>query len=260
MSVPAFVPRKVPAKLKRKAEPKPRYLTGGPSGWRFQMRLPTEIFEQDFGLAGSPSVLRAQLGPRSRGEAKRLSLTLASLCQSIFSAALEARKSRVMSIFSMNDPETNLAAQVVQACQSAIDRALAEPSQAIGLALGLSSALQTLQLVQGEVSKGPSGAPAIVANADMLARGALAEVLRLSAQPNNATAALAAVANVAPPAPVAPEARRASAKAKPLPYFSEVSDAYILTRIERDGEDHPDIPSLRLRRQTFFGCHRRQAR
>ncbi len=37
-----------------------------------------------------------------------------------------------------------------------------------------------------------------------------------------------------------------------LPLFSEISQAYIDMRIERDGENHADISILKLRRQAFL--------
>jgi hypothetical protein len=48
----------------------------------------------------------------------------------------------------LDDNETDLVKQVIAACHNAITRAIAQPSQAIGLAQGLGSALTSLQLVQ----------------------------------------------------------------------------------------------------------------
>jgi hypothetical protein len=256
VSVPAFVPAKVPAKIRRQshaAAPRPpRYLTGDTSGWRFQMRLPASLLGGDFRLAGGPPILRVQLGPRSRGEAKRLAQRLAALCQTICASAAATMKATNMTK-PLNDNESDLVQQVITACQNAIARAIAQPSQAIGLAQGIGSALTSLQLVQREVAKGEAGAEAVTVNADALTRHALADVLKLAAQPDEALAAMAAVEDVAPKA--APVERPLPAATQPacarqMPLFSRVSQDYIDMRIGRDGEDHADIATLILRRQT----------
>jgi hypothetical protein len=51
------------------------------------MRLSTAFPQADFGIAGAAPIVRAQLGPGSRREAKHLARMLAGLCQTICSAA-----------------------------------------------------------------------------------------------------------------------------------------------------------------------------
>lgn len=265
MSVPAFVPAIVPADGPADgpaAGPasgagrgrSPAYLTGGPHGWRFQFRVPAALAAADLRLAGSARIIRVSLGPRNRGEAKRLALQLAALCQTVCFAAANARNDAME-----NDPLTNdqadLVKQVAAACQNAIAQALAQPKQAIALARSLDSALSTPRLVQSEVSRGAEGLPALVQNADALSRSALANVLRLAPDPQRASAALAAVPLVAPSsmttaALAMPRTQNGAASA--LPSFGEVSNAYLATRIATDGADHPELNSLRLRRQTFI--------
>jgi len=227
----------------------PRYLTGAPSGWRFQLRLSPQFFGNGIlagsRFAGSAPIVRATLGSRRRGEAKRLALQLASLCQTICSAATG------QPTMLTDDSENDLARHVVEACQNAIARAIAQPSQAIGLAQGLEAALTSLQLVQREVAKGDKGAGAVTANADALTRQALTDVLQLSSQPEAAFQALAAVGRVAPNGAESAERPRTQRDGA-IPPFSEISQTYIDMRIERDGENHPDIPILTLRRQTFI--------
>ena len=182
----------------------PRYLTGDPSGWRFQLRLSPQFFGNGIlagsRLAGSAPMVRATLGPRRRGEAKRLALQLASLCQTICSFAADTWKGTPMDASQFDDRQNELIRHTVTACQNAIAGAVKNPSQAIGLARGLDGALTSLLLVQREVAKGEAGAAAVTANADELTRQALADVLKLSAQPKEALAALAAVENVTPQA------------------------------------------------------------
>ncbi len=265
MSVPPFVPAKVPARSAsgnpgRAARP-PRYLTGDPSGWRFQIRLSTQFFgggKASFRIAGGGPIVRAQIGPRSRAEARALAQQLAALCQMICAAAADIRNLTPMSSQPLDPNETALVQQVINACEGAIKQAIAQPSRAIGLAQGFGDALQWLQLIQSEVAKGSAGAPAITGNADALVRSKLGDVLRVASCPDDALAALAAVSDVAPPsAPSGPRPRASAAEQTPsrhssLPPFSEISQAYIDMRIERDGEDHADIPILRHRRQVFI--------
>jgi hypothetical protein len=199
-------------------------------------------------------MVRAQLGPRSRREAKRLALHLVSLCQVICSAA--AGLGRNMDT-SLPDAEQELVRHVVEACQNAIGLAVAQPSHAIGLAQALQSALTSLQVVQNEVAKGDAGASAVTSNADALARTALKGVLGFASLPGEALAAMAAVERVAPntadrrndPPPAAKPKTRTGGS---LPLFSEISQKYINMRIGRDGADHADIQILTLRRQTFI--------
>jgi len=51
------------------------------------MRLSPAFPQTDFGIAGAAPIVRAQLGPRSRREAKQLARMLAGLCQTICNAA-----------------------------------------------------------------------------------------------------------------------------------------------------------------------------
>lgn len=231
--------------------PRADYLTGGPSGWRFQMRLPMPL-GGDYGLAGLAPIVRAQLGPRSRVEARRLAQQLTSLCQLVCSAPVHRKGLKMEGPLSV--PESDLVSQVVEACQLPIAKAIAHPDQAIGFANGLSSALTSLQLIQSEVAKGDAGAPVITQNADALARGALVDVLKLASQPASALEALAKVKNVGPitPDPIAQSTEIEQADSRVLPTFGKVSQAYIDMRIERDGSDHADISTLVLRRQTFI--------
>ena len=223
------------------------------------MRLSPQFYKNGidsrFGLAGSAPMVRAQLGPRSRGEAKRLAVQLATLCQTICSFAADIWKGIAMNASQIDDRQNELARHTVAVCQNAIARALENPSQAIGLARGLEAALTSLQLVEREVGKGKAGAAAAVtANADALTRAALTDVLKLASQPEQALAALAAVEQVAPriaAAPAPPPAAASNAATGSLPLFSAISQAYIDMRNDRD-RDHPDIPSLILRRQVFL--------
>ncbi|WLA74058.1 hypothetical protein QIH77_02135 [Bradyrhizobium diazoefficiens] len=264
MTVPGPVPAKVPAKKRARGaraggSRPPRHLTGDPSGWRFQLRLSPQFFKNGIAggsrLAGAAPMVRAQLGPRSRGEAQRLALQLASLCQTVCSFAADVWKGISMDASQTDDRQNELVQHTVTACQNAIARALENPAQAIGLARGLEAALNTLQLVRREVEKGEAGIAAVTSNAEALTRSALTDVLKLSSVPE-ALAALAAVEQVAPsfgpmPAPATP-APPATPNATPgLPLFSAISQAYIDMRNDRD-RNHPDIPSLILRRQVFL--------
>src|SRR5690606_29196332 len=150
-------------------------------------------------------------------------------CDATCAAAMDIGMTGPMPPSPLEDSEQKLVEHVIAACQNAIAGALAQPSRAAGFARKLTASLNTLQLVQGEVAKGQHGAGAVVANADTLTRGALLDVLKLSAQPGEALAALAAVTNVTPTStPALP-----ATEAKPLT-FSAVSNAYIQMRIERD--------------------------
>ena len=266
MTVPGSVPAKVSAK-KRAGRARaggtrpPRYLTGDPSGWRFQIRLSPQSFKNGidtgFVLAGPALMVRATLGPRSRGEAKRLAAQLATLCQTISSFAADIWKGISMDKSQIDDRQNELVQHTVAACQNAIARALENPAQAIGLARGLEAALSTLQLVGREVEKGEVGLPAVTTNAEALTRSALTDVLELASVPEEALAALAALEQVAPPiAPMSkpsatPRAESPTAATSRLPLFSAISQSYIDMRKERD-RDHPDIAILILRRQVFL--------
>jgi hypothetical protein len=263
VTVPESVPAKVPAKPrsgKRPAVPQPpRYLTGDPSSFRFQMRLSPTFFPNGIlagsRLAGSDGIVRATLGPLRRSEAKRLAVRLAALCQTICSFAADTWKDTPVEASQFDDRQSELVRNTVTACQTAIAAAIKNPSQAIGLARGLEGALTSLLLVQKEVAKGDAGAAAVTANADALIRHALTEVLKLSAQPAEALAALAAVKDVGPQAlavcDTAAPAVAPTAATNGLPLFSEISQSYIDMRNERD-RDSADIPMLILRRQVFL--------
>lgn len=160
-----------------------------------------------------------------------------------------------MDAMQFDDQQNDLVRHTIDACQNAIAGAVKNPSQAIGLARGLEGALTSLLLVQREVAKGAAGAAAVTANADELTRQALTDVLKLSAQPKEALAALAAVEDVSPrvqsgQSTQAPTARSVAAT-HGLPLFSEISQAYIDMRNDRD-RNHADIPMLVLRRQVFL--------
>jgi hypothetical protein len=196
VSVPAKVSTK-PKAGKHPAVPQPpRYLTGDPSSWRFQMRLSPTFFQNGIlegsRLAGPEGIVRATLGPLRRGDAKRLAIRLAALCQTICGFASETCKGIPVEASQFDDHQSELLRNTVMACQTAIAAAVKNPSQAIGLAHGLEGALTSLLLVQKEVAKGDAGAAAVTANADALTRHALTEVLKLSGQPQEALAALAA--------------------------------------------------------------------
>jgi hypothetical protein len=127
------------------------------------MRLSPQFFKNGidarFGVAGCAPIVRAQLGPRSRGEAKRLAVQLATLCQTVCSFAADIWKGIAMDASQIDDKQNELARHTVAACQNAITRALENPAQAIGLARGLEAALSTLQLVGREVARGEGGWP-----------------------------------------------------------------------------------------------------
>ena len=249
----------------------PTYVTREPSGWRFQWRLPARLWITHFALAGSPLSVRASLGPRSRGEARRLGRELATLCQAVSAAVVAANtKGDTMPINQqpLDAQQNDLVKKVVAACQTSIDRAIKHPAQAIGLARALEGSLTSLRLVEAEVAKGDTGARAVVDNAEALTRHALTDVLKLSRQPEEALAALAAVPAVAPgpldglsttsgvgPSLMASTALKPPPRARGgggLPTFGETSRAYIDMRIERDGANHPDIQVLEMRRRTFI--------
>jgi len=163
-----------------------------------------------------------------------------------------------MTMKPLDESETALVQQVMNACQQAIKTAVAQPSQAIGLARGLDAALTSLRLVQTEIGKGESGARAVIENADAISRAALKDVLKHASDPAAAQRVLSMMSAIAPSATlVAPTepplaSRAGEASASRFPNFSKVSQDYIDMRIERDGENYPDISTLQLRRQTFI--------
>ncbi len=161
-----------------------------------------------------------------------------------------------MSSVPLNGVEQDLFAKVVEACQAGIAHALADPSEALGFAKALDAALSTLRLVESETSRGEAGAPYVAANAEAMTRSALSDVLRYSPDPERAREALARAPSVAPRRPEAEtkadSGERAARAGRPLPTFAEISEIYINVRIKADGAGHPDIPYLRLRRDTFI--------
>jgi hypothetical protein len=124
MTVPESISPKVPAKSRRGRRPAapqpPRYLTGDPSSWRFQRRLSPTFFGNGIlagsRLAGSGGIVRATLGPRRRGEVKRLALQLASLCLTICSFAADTWKGTTMEAPQFDDRQNELVRNTVAAC------------------------------------------------------------------------------------------------------------------------------------------------
>ncbi|MDQ2079054.1 hypothetical protein RA307_02590 [Xanthobacteraceae bacterium Astr-EGSB] len=182
--------------------------------------------------------------------------TLAALCRSVFAIAADRMESATME----QHGHEELVQQVAAACQTAIARAMAAPSEAIGLARGLDGALTSLKLVQSEVAKGTAGARAVVDNAEALTRQALEDVLAFAPDPARARAALDAAPPIAPGSEAPKEAlaparaadHRPVGMARSLPTFGEVSQSYIDMRVANDGLNHPDIKYLELRRRTFI--------
>jgi len=124
----------------------------------------------------------------------------------------------------------------------------------------LQAVISTLNLVETERRKGPAGLSAIVDQADALVIGALEKIVTAPLQ--NPFAGPAGLTDHLIPARVfratqdaarrepAPQPIKAGTSTAPL--FSKVSAEYIQMRIDADGEDHPDVQYLRLRRQTFL--------
>src|SRR5690606_35420781 len=154
-------------------------------------------------------------------------------CRAVFAAALQKQENR--DVQQNNFGSDNLVEQVVTSCEAAIAAAKATPSLAIGLARGLDTALKTLNLVLGEVEKGEAGNPAIVTHADAMARDALRSVLAYAPDMAGAEAALASVKVVVPSGSALGVAARTVVSRTGMPFFSEVSQAYIDMRIANDG-------------------------
>ena len=96
----------------------------------------------------------------------------------------------------------DLLTRVVQACQAAIGTALRNPSEALGVANGLRSALDTLNLVAGEIAKGEAGLRPVVDNAGTLTQNALDTVLAHTesrVDPNGIDVSAAMASLAAPP-------------------------------------------------------------
>ncbi|MGN6463365.1 MAG: hypothetical protein ACTHLY_19480 [Pseudolabrys sp.] len=116
--------------------------------------------EKIFRFADGGHAVRAQTGLRIRAEAKVLAQQLAALCQTICAAAVEIRNATPMSMQPLDPKESALIRQVIDACETAIKQAVAQPSRAAALAKGFGAALTSPQLIQSEVAKGGAGAGA----------------------------------------------------------------------------------------------------
>lgn len=100
-SVPANVPANVPTNVPIVQEGRtPRganrktaasYLTGGPAGWRFQIRIPADLISDSF-LASPRRTIRARIGAGSRKLAELRAGLCATLCQAIFALARQVRE------------------------------------------------------------------------------------------------------------------------------------------------------------------------
>lgn len=257
---PVFGPLEPPVDWRsgRRKNAAPSYLTGSPAGWRFQWRPPRGArFEKTRPTPSNSCIIRRWIGPARRRDAEHTARQLATLCRTIWIAGSRGGHHLVQNATSRDG--SDLLAAIVDACHTAIDKALAAPQEALGLAEGLSGTLATLRLVAGEVAKGDDGIPAVTRNAESLVRDALAGVLSHAV---DADAARAAIANVDAILPRAPSSSRPSGPAYDadggapslgrMPTFGEVSQSYIDMRIESDGEHHKDIGYLRLRRKTFI--------
>lgn len=88
------------------------------------MRLSPAFPQADFRIAGAAPTVRAQLGPRSRREARRLALMLAGLSQTICTAATGLFVTMELTDNAQREPFE----QVAQFCQDVIATALAQTS------------------------------------------------------------------------------------------------------------------------------------
>jgi integrase len=145
----------------------------------------------------------------------------------------------------------DLLTRVVQACQAAIGTALRNPSEALGVANGLRSALDTLNLVAGETAKGEAGLRPVVDNAGALTQNALATVLahtegRVDPNGIDVSAAMASLEQ-----PVPPPSKGHVKPGKGIPYYSQVSADYIAMR-KAAGAKQSELDTLQLRRKTFI--------
>ncbi|MGN6488679.1 MAG: hypothetical protein ACTHLT_12805 [Devosia sp.] len=254
-NVPTNVPADVPTpEGRRPAARAPRYLSGDPSGWRFQIRVPARFIRADSFLARPSPILRMRLGALPRKAAEPRAELCAALCRAVFATASGKKETSTMQGLSLDNNERDLLEQVMAACQQGIASAIAAPEQALGLARGLESALSTLNLVATERQRGDAGNAAIRAGADGMVREALRGVLTHARDPSQAETVLARLPNLMSPAPhnadAAPVAPRPSGSG--VPTFGEVSQGYIDMRIGVDGAEHPDVKILRMRRQTFL--------
>lgn len=272
--VPAPVPENVPAGdssgrpsagVTARART-PSYLTGDPTRWRFQMRVPARLHAADSFLAKSKAKINATLGSGPRRDAERTAQRLASICEAVFAEAKRLMEQGMT--MHMNDPETTLVEQVVEACKAGIDKALERPEDALTFAAALQSALKSLTLVAEECAKGEAGMPAVVGAADTISREAIEMVLGYAKDPEKARAALAALQRVAPKPfaggeetgsvsslAIAVASARTAPPPRPSdkPTFGEISSSYIEVRKAQLGEKHAEIKSLEQRRATFIG-------
>lgn len=223
------------------------YVSPTAGGWRFQWRLPAH-----FALASGPSTIRAALGPRSRPDARRMGQQLAALCTAVCDAALLTQPEADMTMTPLDEKETALVRQVVDACQQAIKTAVNQPSRAIGLAKGLDAALTSLRLVQAEIGKGESGARAVIDNADAISRAALKDVLKHASDPHLAQKVLNTTLDI--PRSLTSEAalmRPGSGAASTLPTFGAISQRYINMRVA-NGAKRGEVQRLCFSRSSFI--------
>jgi hypothetical protein len=137
-------------------------------------------------FAGLAPIIRGSLGPRGRGEARRLARQCAASCDAVFALAITQKENVAMVGDPSNNQPNELVHQVVDACQNVIKNAVAQPKTAIHLAHKLAGSLSTLQLVQSEVAKSKAGAVTIIQHAEELTRGARTDVLKHASNPTNA--------------------------------------------------------------------------
>lgn len=124
---------------------------------------------------------------------------------------------------------------VIAACQSAIASAMANPSQALGLARGLEGALNTLTLVSRELEKGDGGLTGVQTNAEPMVRSALESVFAYAGDSKKTGKAFDAVPKVMPQPGQIDTAQTATVEPTPTRastalLFSEVSRDYITMR------------------------------
>jgi hypothetical protein len=161
--VPAFVPANVPIALpeyeprittpatagNRSRSRSPSYLSGGPEGWRFQMRLPLSLSACQV-QKNRKSFLKKYLGPGSsrsaQAKARMLAFVVKSICECV---EFSMRGSNGVQGDGQFNDSGDLLSAVVAACQAGISRALTEPRYALEFAASLQSTLTTLTSVGG---------------------------------------------------------------------------------------------------------------
>ena len=155
--------------------------------------------------------------------------------------------------------EQALLEHVIAACQAAIANAMADPSQALGLARGLEGALDTLTLVSREVEKGDAGIQTVRDNAAPMVRGALASVLAHAGDSKKTSRVLDAVPNIVPQRQKNKADGEDQASSRPMPVpdgtkplFSEISLEYIKMREAAKGADNPDVKAHWGQRQLWL--------